>query len=327
MKIFRRSAIHYLLNKSSLLIKNFFLHALSSFNVNLLILHLNVQMLQLLQIFHLPLLSLIPHLRTLLVSLTMQGWRNCTRQACTKASKGIRLFVMCLKSRSSTGTLGKRVLPLRGNSMLMELIGSLSSIPKPHGLLQRDLQLIHLLYLALHVNLLILLMSHLTPTINCSKIRMVRYLLDMLGLTAGTVPLWRKSGLPKRTLKIFRWMSSWHRLWRTGTRDQFLHMDPSPLMDRILHLDQNPHVEQKSSYEHHRANTYVARGKSKGYEYVHYSSNHYVHTSLKNYSYAYPNSSYVKQNGLASMPPFSYGARRVMNSLPPLQMWVVKKKN
>ena len=36
------------------------------------------------------------------------------------------------------------------------------------------------------------------------------------------------------------------------------------------------------------------------------------------YSYAYPNPSYVKQSGLASMPPFSYGARRMMNSLPPL---------
>ena len=73
--------------------------------------------------------------------------------------------------------------------MLMEHTRNLSSTPKPHGLLQRDLQLIHITYLALHVNLLILLMSHLTPTINCSKIRMVKYLLDMLGLTAGTVPL------------------------------------------------------------------------------------------------------------------------------------------
>ena len=73
--------------------------------------------------------------------------------------------------------------------MLMEHIGSLSSTPKPHGLLQRDLQLIHPTYLALHVNLLILLMSRLTLTINCSKIRMVKYLLDILGLTAGTGPL------------------------------------------------------------------------------------------------------------------------------------------
>ena len=48
---------------------------------------------------------------------------------------------------------------------------------------------IHLIYLALHVNLHILLMSHLTPTINCSKIRMVKYLLDMLALTTGTVLL------------------------------------------------------------------------------------------------------------------------------------------
>src|SRR3954463_2740557 len=87
----------------------------------------------------------------------------------SRSSKGIRLFVMCLKSRSSTGTLGKRVLPLRGNSMLMVHIGSLSSTPKPHGLLQRDLQLIHLIYLVIHVNLLILLMSHLTPNYKLFK--------------------------------------------------------------------------------------------------------------------------------------------------------------
>src|SRR3954470_6519203 len=86
----------------------------------------------------------------------------------------------------------------------------------------------------------------------------------------------------------------------------------------------------KSSYEYHRANHSVSQGRAKGYEYEHYSSNHYVHKSLKNfcaYAYAYSNPSYVKRNGLAALPPFSYGARRVMNSLPPLQMWVVKKKN
>ena len=86
----------------------------------------------------------------------------------------------------------------------------------------------------------------------------------------------------------------------------------------------------KSSYEHHHANPSVSQGRSKDYGYVHYSSNHYVHKSSKNftaYSYAYSNPSYVKRNGLASMPSFSYGARRMMNSLPPLQMWVVKKKN
>ena len=86
----------------------------------------------------------------------------------------------------------------------------------------------------------------------------------------------------------------------------------------------------KSSYEHHRANTSVSQGKSKGHEYVHYSSNHYVHKSSKNfsaYAYAYPNHSSMKRSGLVSMPPFSYGARRMMNSLPPLQMWMVNKKN
>ena len=86
----------------------------------------------------------------------------------------------------------------------------------------------------------------------------------------------------------------------------------------------------KSSYEHHRANASVSQGRTKGYEYENYSSNHCVHKSSKNfsaYSYAYPNHSSVKLSALASMPPFSYGARRMMNSLPPLQMWVVKKKN
>ena len=92
----------------------------------------------------------------------------------------------------------------------------------------------------------------------------------------------------------------------------------------------NSSYGSKSSYEHHRANPSVLKGRSKDYGYVHYSSNHYVHKSSKNfsaYSYAYSNPSYVKRNGLASMSSFSYGARRMMNSLPPLQMWVVKKKN
>src|SRR3954465_14579143 len=86
----------------------------------------------------------------------------------------------------------------------------------------------------------------------------------------------------------------------------------------------------KSSYEHHRANNSVSQGRAKGSDYEHYSSNHYVHKSSKKfsaYAYAYPNPSYVKRNGLAALPPFSYGARRMMNSLPPLQMWVVKKRN
>ena len=63
----------------------------------------------------------------------------------------------------------------------------------------------------------------------------------------------------------------------------------------------------KSSYDHHRANPSVSQGRAKGYEYAHYSSNHYVHKSLKNfsaYSYAYPNHSSVKRSALASMPSF-----------------------
>ena len=70
---------------------------------------------------------------------------------------------------------------------------------------------------------------------------------------------------------------------------------------------------------HSRANASVSQGKSKGHEYAHYSSNHYVHKSLKNfsaYSYEYSNPRPMKRNALASMPPFSYEASRMMNSLP-----------
>src|SRR3954464_3695077 len=68
-----------------------------------------------------------------------------------KSLKGHQTLCDVLKSISSTGTLGKRVLPLRGNSMLMVHTGSLSSTPKPHGLLQRALELIHLIYLVIYV--------------------------------------------------------------------------------------------------------------------------------------------------------------------------------
>ena len=90
----------------------------------------------------------------------------------------------------------------------------------------------------------------------------------------------------------------------------------------------NSSYGQKSYHSH--ANASVSQGKSKGHEYAHYSSNHYVHKSSKNFSahsYEYSNPRPVKRSALASMPPFSYGARRMMNSLPPLQMWVVKKLN
>ena len=61
--------------------------------------------------------------------------------------------------------------------------------PKTSWVAAKGPPVIHPCYLALHVNLLILLISHLTPTINCLKIRMVKYLLDMLALTAGMVLL------------------------------------------------------------------------------------------------------------------------------------------
>jgi hypothetical protein len=91
-----------------------------------------------------------------------------------------------------------------------------------------------------------------------------------------------------------------------------------------------PNSSYGQKYTYPRANASVSQGKSKSHEYVHHSSNNYVHKSSKNfsaYSYAYSDPSSVKRSALASMPPFSYGTRIMMNSLPPLQMWVVKKKN
>ena len=74
------------------------------------------------------------------------------------------------------------------------------------------------------MNLHILLMSHFTPTINCSRIRMVKYLLDMLALTAGMDRLWRRSGFRKGVWRVFLWMSSWHHLGTRKIPDQRLHM-------------------------------------------------------------------------------------------------------
>src|SRR4051812_5613836 len=69
--------------------------------------------------------------------------------------------------------------------MLMVLTGSLSSIPKPHRLLQRDLQWIHLPYLASLVLTRLSLMNPLMQTINYLRIRMVKCLPGILVLTAG----------------------------------------------------------------------------------------------------------------------------------------------
>ena len=84
------------------------------------------------------------------------------------------------------------------------------------------------------------------------------------------------------------------------------------------------------NYARTRANASNMQGNYKEYEYERYSSNHYVHKSSNQfsaYSYEYFNPPTVKRSALASMPPFSYGARRMMNALPPLHMWVVKKSN
>ena len=220
--------------------------------------------------------------------------------------------------------------------MLMEHIGSLSSTPKPHGLLQRDLQLIHLTYLALHVNLLILLISHLTQTINCSKNHNGEVFARYVGTNSRNGSPMKKIWVPKRCLESLQVnVLMTPPMKNRNPRSNSSYGPNSSYGSKSSYGPNSSHGSysskgSKSSYEHHHANNSVSQGRAKGYEYEHYSSNHYVHKSSKNfcaYSYAYPNSSFVKRNRLASMPPFSYGARRVMHSLPPLQMWVVNKKN
>ena len=112
--------------------------------------------------------------------------------------------------------------------------------------------------------------------------------------------------------------------------DQNLHMDPSPHMDQILHenqiphMDQNPHMIIIMLTLQFRRESLRAMNMGIIFQTIMFIS---PRRNFSAYSYAYSNPSYVKRSGLASMPPFSYGARRMMNSLPPLQMWVVKKKN
>ena len=79
-----------------------------------------------------------------------------------------------------------------------------------------------------------------------------------------------------------------------------------------------------------RTNASVSQGNRQRFdEYEHYSSNHYVHKSSRNfsaYSFNYYNPP-VKRNAYSSMPKFSINVICYIASQPPIQMWVVKKKN
>jgi hypothetical protein len=78
------------------------------------------------------------------------------------------------------------------------------------------------------------------------------------------------------------------------------------------------------------ANASVSQGNKQRFdEYEHYSSNHYDHKSSKNfsaYSFNYYNPP-VKRNAYSSMLKFFINALHYIASQPPIQMWVVKKKN
>ena len=99
-------------------------------------------------------------------------------------------------------------------------------------------------------------------------------------------------------------------------------MDPSPHMDQIPHVDQSPHMNIIVLIILFRREDLRAMNMCIILQIIMFISPRRISA----YSYAYSNPSSVKRSGLASMPPFSYGARRMMNSLPPLQMWVEEKE-
>ena len=107
-------------------------------------------------------------------------------------------------------------------------------------------------------------------------------------------------------------------------------MDPSPHTDQTPHMD---HIPQKDQSPHMNIIMLTLLFRREDLRIMDMCIILQIimfispQKNFSAYSYAYSNPSYVKRNGLASMPSFSYGARRMMNSLPPLQMWVVKKKN
>ena len=107
--------------------------------------------------------------------------------------------------------------------------------------------------------------------------------------------------------------------------DQILHMDPSPHTDQTSHMDQIHQKDQRPHMNIIVLTLLFCRESQKAMNMC-IILQIIMFINPRRIS-SYPNPSYVKRSGLASMPPFSYGARRMMNSLPPLQMWVVKKKN
>ena len=84
---------------------------------------------------------------------------------------------------------------------------------------------------------------------------------------------------------------------------------------------------RRPTYSHTNVSSHG--NKQRPDKYVHYSSNHCVNKSSKNFS-AYSFEYYtpaVKRNAYSSMSEFSINALRYIASQPPVQMWVVKKKN
>ena len=102
-----------------------------------------------------------------------------------KSLKGHQTLCDVLKKQILNRNPRKEGVGFEKKMNVMVPTGSLSSIPKPHGLLQRNLQWIHPLYLALPVLILLSLMNPLMQTINCLRIRMVKCLPGILVLTAG----------------------------------------------------------------------------------------------------------------------------------------------
>ena len=79
--------------------------------------------------------------------------------------------------------------------------------------------------------------------------------------------------------------------------DQILHMDPSPHTDQIPHVDQIPQKDQSPHMTIIVLTTLFRRVELRAMNMCIILQIIYIHKSSKNfsaYSYAYPNSSYVK---------------------------------
>ena len=116
---------------------------------------------------------------------------------------------MCSSSQYYTKILERKDWVLKESSTLMEPTGLPNSILERVGFLLKAKHSNLQFYQDMILPLLLILMSLMTRTTNCSNNRMLRFLLDMLGLTVGLVHPRSKSGWRSASLKIYLSLLTW----------------------------------------------------------------------------------------------------------------------